>query len=310
MTSHESQVQRGTLYGAAAYLLWGVFPLYFPLLEPSAPLEILVHRVVWTLVVCVVVLTVLRGWDQVADVVRSPRRLLLLGVASVLIAVNWGVYIYGVNSGQVVETSLGYFVNPIVTVLLGVLVLRERLRRLQWAAVTVGAIAVAVLAVDYGRLPWIALTLAFSFGLYGLLKNRVGRGVGALTSLSVEAALLTPLALAGIVFFEATGRGTFTQEAPGHAAMLVVTGLVTAVPLLFFASAARRVPLTTIGLLQYLAPVLQFALGVFVLSEPMPASRWFGFALVWVALLMLTLDLLRTARSRQRLSRSAEAVAT
>lgn len=298
------------MYGAAAYLIWGVFPLYFPLLEPSVPIEILLHRVVWTLVVCVVVLTILRGWEQVRVVAGSPRRLLLLAAASVLIAVNWGVYIYGVNSEQVVETSLGYFVNPIVTVLLGVLVLRERLRRLQWAAVAVGAVAVSVLAVDYGRVPWIALTLAFSFGFYGLLKNRVGRGVGALTSLSVEAAMLTPIALVGIIVFEATGRGTVTQEGPGHAALLAVTGLVTAVPLLFFAAAARRVPLTTIGLLQYLAPVLQFSLGVFVLSEPMPASRWFGFALVWSALAVLTADLLRTTRTRARLARSAHAAAT
>ena len=310
MTSHESQVRRGTLYGAAAYLIWGVFPLFFPLLEPAVPVEILVHRVAWTLLVCAVILTLVRGWRQVRDVTRSPRRLLLLAAASVFIAVNWGVYIYGVNSGQVVQTSLGYFVTPIVTVLLGVVVLRERLRPLQWTAVGIGAVAVAVLAVNFGSLPWIALTLAFSFGFYGLLKNRVGRGVGALTGLSVEAALLTPIAVAAIAWFELTGRGTFTQDAPGHAALLVVTGLVTAVPLLFFAAAARRVPLTTIGLLQYLAPVLQFAIGVVVLSEPMPAGRWFGFALVWVALVVLTIDLLRTTRSRIRLARAAEAMAT
>jgi chloramphenicol-sensitive protein RarD len=307
VTSHESQVRRGTLFGAAAYLLWGVFPLYFPLLQPSPPVEILLHRIVWTLLVCLVVLTALRGWRPVLDVTRSPRRLLGLAAAAVVIAVNWGVYIYGVNSGQVVEASLGYFVNPIVTVLLGVLVLHERLRGMQWTAIGIGTVAVVVLAVDYGRLPWIALTLAFSFGAYGLLKNRLGRGVGALASLSVEAALLTPLALAGIVWFEATGRGTFTQDAPGHAVLLVVTGVVTAVPLLFFAAAARRVPLTTIGLLQYLAPVLQFAIGVFVLSEPMPASRWLGFALVWLALAVLTADLLRAQRTRARVARAAVA---
>ncbi len=310
MTSHESQVRRGTLFGAAAYLLWGVFPLYFPLLRPSPPVEILVHRIVWTLLVCVVILTVLRGWGPVRAVARSPRQLLGLAAAAVFIAVNWGVYIYGVNSGQVVETSLGYFVNPIVTVLLGVLVLHERLRSLQWVAIGIGALAVVVLAVDYGRPPWIALTLAFSFGAYGLLKNRLGRGVGALTSLSVEAALLAPFAVAGIVWFEATGRGTFTQDAPGHAVLLVVTGLVTAIPLLFFAAAARRVPLTTIGLLQYLAPVLQFAIGVVLLSEPMPASRWFGFALVWLALLVLTVDLLRNQRTRARVARAAVAPVT
>lgn len=310
MTSHESQLRRGTLFGAAAYLLWGVFPLYFPLLRPSPPVEILVHRIVWTLLVCVVILTVLRGWGPVRAVARSPRQLLGLAAAAVFIAVNWGVYIYGVNSGQVVETSLGYFVNPIVTVLLGVLVLHERLRSLQWVAIGIGTLAVVVLAVDYGRPPWIALTLAFSFGAYGLLKNRLGRGVGALTSLSVEAALLAPFAVAGIVWFEATGRGTFTQDAPGHAVLLVVTGLVTAIPLLFFAAAARRVPLTTIGLLQYLAPVLQFAIGVVLLSEPMPASRWFGFALVWLALVVLTVDLLQNQRTRSRVARAAVAPVT
>lgn len=307
MTSHESRVRRGTLYGAAAYLLWGVFPLYFPLLEPAGPVEILAHRIVWTLLVCAVVLTVARGWRKVREVASSPRQLVLLAAAAVFIALNWGVYIHGVNSGQVVETSLGYFVNPIVTVLLGVLVLHERLRPLQWAAIGIGTVAVVVLAVDYGRLPWIALLLAFSFGIYGLLKNRIGRGVGALTSLSVEAALLAPLAVAGIAWFELTGRGTFTHDAPGHALLLVLTGLVTAVPLLFFASAARRVPLSTIGLLQYLAPVLQFLIGVVVLSEPMPASRWFGFALVWLALALLSADLLRTVRSRVRLTREVAA---
>ncbi|MFZ5872265.1 MAG: EamA family transporter RarD [Actinomycetota bacterium] len=310
MTSHESEVRRGTLYGAAAYLLWGVFPLYFPLLEPAGAIEILLHRVVWSLLVCVVVLLVLRGWRQVADVARSPRRMALLGVAAAVIAVNWGVYIYGVNSGQVVQASLGYFVNPVVTVLLGVLVLRETLRPGQWAAVGIGVVAVAVLTVDYGGLPWIALALAFSFAFYGLVKNRVGRGVGALTSLTAETALLAPAALGVLVWMEVSGRGTLTSEGSGHALLLASTGLVTAVPLLFFAAAARRVPLTTIGLLQYLAPVLQFAVGVLVYREAMPPSRWAGFALVWLALVVLTVDTLRSSRHRaRRLARAAEAAA-
>jgi chloramphenicol-sensitive protein RarD len=307
VTSHESEVRRGTLFGAAAYLLWGVFPLYFPLLEPSSPVEILLHRVLWSLLVCLVVLVAVRGWSQVWDVARSTRRMALLTVAATVIAVNWGVYIYGVNSGQVVQTSLGYFINPVVTVLLGVLVLRERLRRLQWLAVGIGAVAVAVLAVDYGGLPWIALALALSFATYGLVKNRVGRGVGALTSLTTETAILTPVAGAVLVWLEASGRGTFATHGTGHAALLAATGLVTAVPLLFFAAAARRVPLTTIGLLQYLAPVLQFALGVTVFGEQMPGSRWAGFALVWTALVLLTVDTLRTSRSRARLARAAQA---
>jgi chloramphenicol-sensitive protein RarD len=310
VTSHESEVRRGTLFGAAAYLLWGVFPLYFPLLEPASPVEILLHRVVWSLLVCLLVVVVLRGWRQILDVVRDPRAMALLGVAAVVIAVNWGVYIYGVNSGQVVQTSLGYFINPVVTVLIGVLVLRERLRPTQWVAVAIGALAVAVLTVDYGQLPWIALTLAFSFATYGLVKNRVGRGVGALTSLTVETAILAPLALAGLLWLELSGRGTLATEGAGHAALLATTGLVTAVPLLFFAAAARRVPLTTIGLLQYLAPVLQFGVGVVIYREAMPPSRWVGFTLVWTALVLLTADTLRSSRSRSRgIARAARGAA-
>jgi chloramphenicol-sensitive protein RarD len=297
------------LFGAAAYLLWGIFPLYFPLLLPAGAIEILLHRVVWSLLLCVVVLLVVRGWRQVWDVARSPRRMTLLTVAAAVIAVNWGVYIYGVNSGQVVQTSLGYFINPVVTVLMGVLILRERLRRVQWLAVGVGIVAVGVLTVDYGELPWIALTLAFSFATYGLVKNRVGRGVGALTSLTAETAILTPVAVAGLLWLHMEGRSAFGSAGTGHAVLMAGTGLVTAVPLLFFAAAARRVPLTTIGLLQYLAPVLQFALGVAVFREEMPASRWAGFALVWVALIVLTLDTLRSARARARVTRAAEAAA-
>ncbi|GAB2685312.1 EamA family transporter RarD [Thalassiella azotivora] len=318
MTSHESvdaypERRRGTLLGASAYLMWGVFPLFFPLLAPAGAVEILAHRVVWSFLVCAVVLAVLRSWREVTAAFRSGPNLGLLTLGAVLIAVNWGVYIYGVNSGQVVETSLGYFINPIVTVVLGVAVLRERLRPAQWVAVGVGTVAVVVLAVDYGRPPWIALALAFSFGFYGFVKNRVGRGVGAVASLSVETAVLTPLALAFLVWLEATGRGTFTTGAGttwAHPLLMATTGLVTAVPLLCFAAAARRVPLSTIGMLQYLAPVLQFSIGVLVVGEDMPASRWAGFALVWVALVVLTSDGVRTARSRARLARAAASVAT
>lgn len=305
MTSHESEVRRGTIFGVAAYLLWGVFPLYFPLLEPASAVEILLHRVVWTLLVCLAALALVGGWVRVREVARSGRRMGVLAVAAVVIGVNWGVYIYGVNSGQVVQAALGYFINPVVTVLIGVLVLRERLRRLQWVAVALGVLAVVVLTVDYGRPPWIALTLAFSFAIYGLAKNRVGRGVGALTSLSLETAILTPVAIGGLVWLETSGRGTVGTEGLGHGALLATTGIVTAVPLLFFAAAARRVPLSTIGLLQYLAPVLQFVIGVAVFREAMPASRWAGFALVWLALALLTADMLRTARTRSRVARHA-----
>jgi len=223
----------------------------------------------------------------------------VLGTAAVLLAVNWGVYIYAVNSGQVVEASLGYFVNPLVTVLLGVVVLRERLRRLQWVAVGIGVVAVLVLTVAYGRVPLIALSLAVSFGLYGLIKNRVGAGVGAVTSLTTETVVLAVPAAAVLVWLESTGRGHFTDDVPWQALLLASTGVATVVPLLFFAAAARRVPLSTMGLLQYVTPVLQLLCGVLLLGEQMPAARWFGFALVWVALAVMSADTLRTASRRR-----------
>ena len=304
----------GVALGLAAYLLWGVFPLYFPLLAPAGAVEVLLHRVLWSLVVCAVVLTVLQArrrsaWAPVLALARSPRTLALLAVAALVIAVNWGVYIYATTTGHVIEASLGYFVNPLVTVALAVLLLGERLRRLQWVAVGVGLVAVVVLTVDYGHPPWIALVLAVSFGTYGLAKKKLGgtggQGLSALTSLTAETVLLAPLALVALVVVEATGRGSFTADAPWHPLLLASTGVVTAVPLLLFAAAARRVTLTTTGLLQYVTPVLQLALGVLVLGERMPASRWAGFALVWVALVLLTVDMLRAARSRP--SRAVEA---
>lgn len=297
-----SDDRRGVAFGAGAYLIWGTFPLYFRLLDAAGPVEIVLHRIAWSLVVCGALLAATRGWRQVRDVLATPRRLVMPAAAATVLALNWGTYVYGVNSGQVVETSLGYFINPLVTVALGVVVLGERLRPLQWAAVGIGAAAVVVLTVDYGRPPWIALTLALSFGCYGLLKNRVGLDVGALAGLTIETAALAPVALVGIVLLAATGEGTATQLGPGHLALLASTGVATAVPLLLFAAAARRVKLSTIGLLQYLAPVLQLLCGVVLLGETMSASRLAGFTIVWVALAVLTADTLRhrhrTARAR------------
>ncbi|MBC3760354.1 EamA family transporter RarD [Quadrisphaera oryzae] len=295
---------RGTLLGLSAYLLWGLFPLYFPLLAPAGSVEVLVHRVLWTAVLCVLLLTALRRWRPLLALARSGRTVALLAVAAVVIAVNWGVYIYATQTAHVVEASLGYFINPIITVALAVLVLRERLRPLQWAAIGVGVLAVVVITVDYGRPPWISLVLALSFGTYGLVKKQVGssgpggRGLSALTSLSAETLLLAPVALVALVVLEARGTGTFTADAPWHALLLASTGVVTAVPLLLFAAGAARVPLTTTGLLQYVTPVMQLVLGVAVFHEAMPASRWAGFALVWVALVLLTADLLGAGRPR------------
>ncbi len=294
--------------GVAAYTLWGSFPLYFSALAPAGALEVLVHRVLWALLLCLVVLVALRGLGDLRRLLSDRSRLGWLALASVTIAVNWGVYIYGVQQGMVVEASLGYFANPVVTVLLGVLLLGERLRPAQWAAVGLGALAVLVVSVDEGRLPWIALTLAVSFGLYGLAKNRVGRGTTALVSLTGETLVLALPALAALVVLEAAGRGTFTTDGPVHTALLVSAGLVTMAPLLLFGAAARRVPLSTIGLLQYLTPVLQLLLGVLVLGETVAPTRWVGFGLIWLALVLLTVDTLRSAR-RQALVRAAEASA-
>lgn len=293
-----TELRRGAAWGAAAYLLWGLFPLYWPLLEPAGAVEILSHRVVWSLVVVVALLAVLGGFRRVRGL--GARRLGLLTVAAAVVSVNWGVYIYGVNTEQVVETSLGYFVNPLVTVALGVLVLGERLRPVQWIAIALATLAVGGLAVDYGRPPWIALALAFSFAVYGLLKKLAG--VGAVESLAVETAVLTPVALAYLALLGATGVGTFTSLGPGHAALLVGGGIVTAVPLLCFGAAATRVPLSTLGLLQYLAPSLQFAIGVLVVGEPLPPARLTGFVVVWVALALFTADALGHHRRQLRVA--------
>lgn len=299
-----SEARRGVVYGFAAYLLWGAFPLYFRLLERSGPVEIVAHRVFWSLVVCTLIVIATRGFRDVRFALGSPHRAGLLATAAALITVNWGTYIYAVNSGQVIEASLGYFVNPLVTVLLGVAVLRERLRPLQWTAVGVGTLAVAVLTVDYGRVPVIALVLAVSFGLYGLTKKHVGTSVGALAGLTTETLLLGPFALAVIIHLQRGGGGHFTDDTPWGGLLLASAGLVTVAPLLMFAASARRVPLATIGLMQYLTPVLQLLCGVLILGERMPPSRWAGFGLVWLALAVLSADGLTAAR-RTRIESAA-----
>jgi chloramphenicol-sensitive protein RarD len=294
------ETRRGTTYGLAAYFLWGLFPLYWPLLEPASPVELVAHRFAWSLLVVVAILALTRNWGWLRPFLHDRASQWRLSLAAVLISVNWGLYIYGVNSGHVVETSLGYFINPLVTILIGVVVLRERLRRVQWLAVALGALAVLVLAVDYGRPPWIALGLAFSFATYGLLKNQIGPRVGAVASLTVESAVMFVPALAFLLFLQLRGDANFGHHGLGHDALLASAGVATAVPLLFFASAASRVPLTVLGLLQYVAPVLQFSTGVLFYHEPMPASRLAGFALVWGALALLTADSLRQRRNTRR----------
>jgi chloramphenicol-sensitive protein RarD len=286
-----NDLRRGYLWGIGAYLLWGFFPLYFKHLHPAGPVEILSHRIVWSLVCIALIITGLRRWRAVAALRDEPRKVAMMVLAAALIAVNWGTYIYGVNSDRVVETALGYFITPLVVILLGVGVLRERLRPIQWAAVAVGAVAVAVLTIDYGRLPWIALTLAGSFSLYGLVKKQVG--LPPADGLLLESGVL---ALPALIYLLLQGDGSFTTAGTMHTVLLLISGVATVIPLLMFAGAANRIPLYGIGMIQYIAPLLQFSLGVFVFHEPMPTARWAGFALIWLALAVFTVDALGQRR--------------
>ena len=301
-----SESSRGFLLGAAAYLMWGLFPLYFPLLEPAAATEILAHRVFWSLITMLVLVVAVRRWAQLRRMLVDRRRVGILTLAAVLIAVNWGTYIWGVNNGHVIETSLGYFINPLVTVLMGVVILGERLRPLQWAALGLAGAAVVGLTVEYGRPPWVALVLAFSFGSYGLAKKKAD--AGAVESLTFETLVIAPVALGYIVLLSVTGASSFTSEGPLHVVLLLSMGVLTAVPLLCFGGAATRVSLTTLGLLQYVTPTMQFALGVLVFQEPMPPMRWVGFGLVWVALVIFTVESLHHRRRSLRLLAEATAL--
>ncbi|MFF6977027.1 EamA family transporter RarD [Streptomyces sp. NPDC008343] len=300
--SGKSQGERriGLLNGFAAYGMWGLVPLFWPLLKPAGAIEILAHRMAWSLVFVAVALVFVRRWAWAGELIRQPRRLALVTVAAAVITVNWGVYIWSVNSGHVVEASLGYFINPLVTIAMGVLLLKERLRPVQWAAVGVGFAAVIVLTVGYGRPPWISLVLAFSFATYGLVKKKVN--LGGVESLAAETAIQFLPAVAYLAWLGARGESTFTSQGAGHVALLAATGVVTALPLVCFGAAAIRVPLSTLGLLQYLAPVFQFLLGILYFHEAMPAERWAGFALVWLALTLLTADAWRSAH-RGRVAR-------
>jgi chloramphenicol-sensitive protein RarD len=299
-----SESRRGLLLGVAAYAIWGLFPLYWPLLEPAGAAEILAHRIVWSLVTMCVVLVALGRTQALRRVVSQPRVARLLALAAALITVNWGVYIWGVNNGHVVETALGYFINPLVTVLMGVFVLGERLRPWQWGAMAVAGLAVVVLTVGYGRLPWVALVLAFSFGSYGLCKKRAG--APAIESVTFEALLVGPLAFGYLVWLDATSGSAFASHGAWHAVLFATTGIVTAIPLICFGGAAIRVPMVTLGLLQYLTPTLQFLLGIVYFHEDMPATRWAGFVLVWVALAVFTAD---SWRQRRRTVRATAEVA-
>ncbi len=297
--------RRGLVLGALAYTLWGTFPLYWTLLEPGGAVEILAHRIIWSLGTMLLILVLWRRVPQLKALLRDRRRALIISAAAVVITVNWGAYIWGVNNGRVVETSLGYFINPLVTVLMGVLILGERLRRLQWVAMGIAFVAVVVLTFDYGRPPWVALVLAFSFGTYGLAKKQAA--VDAVESITLETLILAPIALAYVGWLMSTGQSNFASHGLGHALLFTSTGIITAIPLMLFGAAAIRVSMVSLGLLQYLAPTIQFALGILVFREDMPASRWIGFGLVWAALVLFTVEAVNHRRRQLRLVAHASA---
>jgi len=285
--------RRGAAYGLLAYAIWGVFPLYFAALRPAGAWEILSHRILWTLLLCASVLVARRDLRWLLQLRDRPRLALGVAAAALLIAGNWVIYVAAVLNGHTTEAALGYFLNPIVTVALGVAVLRERLRPLQWAAVAIGAASGIYLSVAAGSVPVIALSLACTFGLYGLVKKKVGASLEAMQSLTAETLILAPLAVATLALLTTRGSTTFTTEGGGHTALLALSGIATATPLLLFAAAARRVPLVTIGLLQFVTPVLQLLCGVLLLDEHMSGQRWAGFSIVWLALAVLTVDSVR-----------------
>lgn len=295
----QSRTRAGLLSGLGAYGIWGLLPLYFVLLEPATPLEIVALRVLFSLLFCLALLALTRQLGTLGRALRSPRTLAALALAGLLIGINWFLYVVATTTGHTIEASLGYFINPIVAILLGVVVLRERMRRLQWAAVGVGLVAVVVMAVFYGSVPWLSLGLAFSFGLYGLVKNRVGGSFPAVVTLTVETMALTPVAAVVVAVLSADGSLTLGTEGPGHAVLLLAAGVITAVPLILFGAAASRLPLSTVGMIQYLTPIMQFLLAVLVLGEQMPTVRWVSFGFVWLAVLMLVLDAVRTPRVRR-----------
>ena len=291
MTPEETENRRGLVYGSSAYLLWGLFPLYFPLLEPASSMEILGHRIVWSLAAVGILLAVTVGFGAFREMLRDRRRTLLIVAAAFLVGINWFVFIYAVTTDHVIEAALGYFINPLVSAAFGIVVFKERLRPWQGAAFAIALVAVVVLTIDYGRLPWIALTLAFSFGTYGLVKKLAG--VGAAEGLALETLVLLVPAVAYLLVLEAQGEGAFAHESAGHTLLLISSGPVTMLPLLLFSAAVTRIPLTVIGMLQYMGPVIQFMIGLLIVGEAMPTSRWVGFILVWIALLVLTVEAVR-----------------
>ncbi|NJC58289.1 EamA family transporter RarD [Brevibacterium marinum] len=289
----------GLANGLAAYLLWGLIPLLFAAAAPTGALELVSHRVIWSLLFCAILLAFTGGFKRTWKIVRSGRTFWLLALASVLIAVNWTGFVYGVETGRLVEVSLGYYLNPLISIGLGVVFLGEKLRPLQWLAAGFGLTAVIIVGLGIGRMPYLAFTVALSFGLYGLVKNKVGGRVGALEGMTVESAVLAIPSAIYLLVLASQGLSTFTGFGVGHVIIILVTGPATAIPLILFSAAARRIPLSWVGMLQYITPTMQFITGVFILGESMSTTRWIGFFVIWVAVVLLCTDIVR--RSRRRL---------
>ena len=287
----------GVLLGVAGYLFWGMFPLYFALLDSVSPIEIVAHRIIWSLIVVLLVLIVGKQWRAFTSAF-SRRNVIILGSAAIFLSINWLVYVYAVTTNQVVQASLGYFVNPLISVAMGVLILKEKLRKTQWIAVGIAIVAVAVLTIASGSLPWIALTLGLSFAIYGLLKKFAN--LPSLHSLGIETAVLVPIAMVILGIAIVNGSESFVLDGPKITFLLIMLGPVTAIPLLAFGGASTRIPLSTLGVLQYITPIAQFFLGVFVFQEIMSTGRWIGFTLVWVSLVIFTVDMYRYTRTRNR----------
>ena len=294
MKSKRSEHSLGLIFGIGSYVLWGLFPLYWPLLQPANPLEIVSHRAVWTLVFCLIVLALSKQLHSTIAIVKRPKIMAGLFLTTILVSINWLTYIWATNNGHVVEAALGYYINPLIIIAFGVLLLREKMRPLQWLAVGIAAVGVTILTIDYGRLPWVAISLALSWGTYGLVKKKLD--LGALNGLAIET-LISLIPYAGyLIYLGNQGTGQFGQK-PGLTILLISAGAVTAIPLLLFNGSTTRLPYSTIGLLQYITPTIQFSIGVWIRHEDMPAARWIGFIVIWLALLALATDLVRSSRA-------------
>jgi chloramphenicol-sensitive protein RarD len=289
-----SEYSLGLLFGFSSYIMWGLFPLYWPLLEPANPLEIVSHRAVWTLVFCLIVLALSKQVLTTLTVMKNPKTMAALLLSTILVSINWITYIWAVNHGHVVEAALGYYINPLIIIAFGVLLLREKLRPLQWVAVGIAAVGVLVLTIDYGRLPWVAISLALSWGSYGLVKKKLN--LGALEGLAIETLISFIPYVGYLIYLGQQGTGQFGHK-PLLTILLISAGAVTAIPLLLFNGSTTRLPYSTIGLLQYITPTIQFSIGVWLRHEDMPTARWIGFIVIWFALAALATDLVRSSRA-------------